>query len=40
MLGQEDAPGQVLRHLGRYLRKSREKFKAHVAYECAGKVDV
>ncbi len=28
-----------LRHLGRYLRKSREKFKAHVAYECAGKVD-
>jgi len=28
-----------LRHLGKYLRKSREKFKAHVAYECAGKVD-
>ena len=28
-----------LRHLGRYLRRSREKFKAHVAYECAGKVD-
>ena len=28
-----------LRHLGKYLRKSREKFKAHIAYECAGKVD-
>ena len=28
-----------LRHLGRYLRRSREKFKAHIAYECAGKVD-
>ena len=28
-----------LRHLGKYLRRSREKFKAHVAYECAGKVD-
>ena len=28
-----------LRHLGKYLRKSKEKFKAHIAYECAGKVD-
>ena len=28
-----------LRHLGKYLRKSREKFKAHIAYECAGQVD-
>ncbi|RKI71341.1 anaerobic ribonucleoside-triphosphate reductase [bacterium 1xD42-67] len=28
-----------LRHLGKYLRRSREKFKAHIAYECAGKVD-
>ena len=28
-----------LRHLGKYLRRSREKFKAHVAYECAGQVD-
>ena len=28
-----------LRHLGKYLRRSREKFKSHVAYECAGKVD-
>ena len=27
------------RHLGKYLRRSREKFKAHIAYECAGKVD-
>ncbi|MEH2940546.1 anaerobic ribonucleoside-triphosphate reductase [Lawsonibacter sp. JLR.KK007] len=28
-----------LRHLGKYLRRSREKFRAHIAYECAGKVD-
>ena len=28
-----------LRHLGKYLRRSREKFKAHISYECAGKVD-
>ena len=28
-----------LRHLGKYLRRSREKFKAHIAYECAGQVD-
>ncbi len=28
-----------LRHLGKYLRKSREKFRAHIAYECAGRVD-
>ena len=28
-----------LRHLGKYLRKSREKFKAHIAYECANQVD-
>ena len=28
-----------LRHLGRYLRRSKEKFKAHISYECAGKVD-
>jgi len=28
-----------LRHLGKYLRKSREKFKAHISYECAGNVD-
>ena len=28
-----------LRHLGKYLRRSKEKFKAHIAYECAGKVD-
>ena len=28
-----------LRHLGKYLCRSREKFRAHVAYECAGKVD-
>ena len=26
-------------HLGKYLRRSKEKFKAHIAYECAGKVD-
>ena len=28
-----------LRHLGKYLRRSREKFRAHIAYECAGQVD-
>ena len=28
-----------LRHLGKYLRKSKEKFRAHISYECAGKVD-
>ncbi|MCI8871019.1 MAG: anaerobic ribonucleoside-triphosphate reductase [Lawsonibacter sp.] len=28
-----------LRHLGKYLRRSREKFRAHISYECAGKVD-
>ena len=28
-----------LRHLGKYLRRSREKLKAHIAYECAGQVD-
>ena len=28
-----------LRHLGKYLRRSKEKFKAHISYECAGKVD-
>lgn len=28
-----------LRHLGKYLRRSKEKFKSHIAYECAGKVD-
>ena len=26
-------------HLGKYLRRSREKFKKHIAYECAGQVD-
>ncbi len=28
-----------LRHLGKYLRRSREKFRAHISYECAGQVD-
>jgi len=28
-----------LRHLGKYLRRSREKFKKHMTYECAGTVD-
>lgn len=28
-----------LRHLGKYLRRSKEKFKKHMAYECAGQVD-
>ncbi len=28
-----------LRHLGKYLRRSREKFRKHIAYECAGQVD-
>ncbi len=28
-----------LHHLGKYLRRSREKFKKHIAYECAGQVD-
>ena len=28
-----------LSHLGKYLRRSREKFKKHIAYECAGQVD-
>ena len=26
-------------HLGKYLRRSREKFRKHIAYECAGLVD-
>ena len=28
-----------LSHLGKYLRRSREKFKKHISYECAGQVD-
>ena len=28
-----------LRHLGKYLRLSREKFRKHMSYECAGQVD-
>ncbi len=28
-----------LRHLGKYLRRSREKFRKHISYECAGLVD-
>ena len=28
-----------LRHLGKYLRRSREKFRKHIVYECAGQVD-
>ncbi len=28
-----------LRHLGKYLRRSKEKFRKHIAYECAGQVD-
>lgn len=28
-----------LRHLGKYLRRSREKFRKHITYECAGQVD-
>ncbi len=28
-----------LRHLGKYLRRSKEKFKKHISYECAGQVD-
>ena len=28
-----------LSHLGKYLRRSREKFRKHIAYECAGQVD-
>ena len=28
-----------LRHLGKYLRRSREKFRKHMSYECAGQVD-
>ena len=27
-----------LRHLGKYLRRSREKFRKHMSYECAGQV--
>ena len=26
-------------HLGKYLRRSREKFRKHIFYECAGQVD-
>ena len=26
-------------HLGKYLRRSREKFRKHISYECAGLVD-
>ena len=26
-------------HLGKYLRKSKEKFRKHITYECAGQVD-
>ena len=26
-------------HLGKYLRRSREKFRKHIVYECAGQVD-
>ena len=26
-------------HLGKYLRRSREKFRKHMSYECAGQVD-
>lgn len=26
-------------HLGKYLRRSKEKFKKHITYECAGQVD-
>ena len=28
-----------LRHLGKYLRRSKEKFRKHIVYECAGNVD-
>jgi len=28
-----------LSHLGKYLRRSRDKFRKHIAYECAGQVD-
>lgn len=28
-----------LRHLGKYLRRSREKFRKHIVYECAGQVN-
>ena len=28
-----------LRHLGKYLRRSKEKFRKHIAYECAGQAD-
>ncbi|MCI8422243.1 MAG: anaerobic ribonucleoside-triphosphate reductase [Lawsonibacter sp.] len=28
-----------LRHLGKYLRRSREKFRKHIVYECAGQVE-
>ena len=28
-----------LSHLGKYLRRSREKFKKHIVYECAGQAD-
>jgi ribonucleoside-triphosphate reductase len=28
-----------LRHLGKYLRRSKEKFRKHIVYECAGQVD-
>ena len=28
-----------LRHLGKYLRRSKEKFRKHITYECAGQVD-
>ena len=27
-----------LSHLGKYLRRSREKFRKHIAYECAGQI--
>ena len=26
-------------HLGKYLRRSKEKFRKHITYECAGQVD-
>ena len=28
-----------LSHLGKYLRRSKEKFRKHITYECAGQVD-
>ena len=36
---QYGGPSVDMSHLGKYLRRSKEKFRTHITYECAGQVD-